>query len=382
MGNCFSRANVSPREQNKNSGKPGRSESDEPAGYVGRSINSVNIDPNAVSSLKGISPNEETRRTGSANRSSTPTSSSEIPVTIDEGKNEITTVPNKLLKNKKKKGKRPESEICQCRTQIADLHSTVQRLTEENQSLLNRLSAALGAKMSDNNPDITDLSDPNRPTKLAEMFSELYDNEWTEAYDVLTEKDTQEKQDACKNLLKIFVDIYVQCRQKADADLNELNTVLKLFQMPEPSTQLVKQMKDNRKKHYETAVKEFRKELRPTIKKQFETKEQRKCLKPFFEKCITICWLMAVQDPPVYVDKNIDKRGEILDTSIYRIYTISGKTIDYIVWPVLYLTEGGNILVKGVAQGQTEMVSENEHMTSAQTTVLTETQTDVTSTKL
>ncbi|WAQ99593.1 hypothetical protein MAR_023966 [Mya arenaria] len=276
MGNCFSRANVGPREQNKNTGKPGSNESDEPAGYVGRSINSVNIDPNAVSSLKGISPNEETRRTGSANRTSRPTSSSEMHITIDEGKNEITTVPNKLLKNKKKKGK----------------------------------------------------------------------------------------------------------RQKADADLNELNTVLKLFQMPEPSTQLVKQMKDNRKKHYETAVKEFRKELRPTIKKQFETKEQRKCLKPFFEKCITICWLMAVQDPPVYVDKNIDKRGEILDTSIYRIYTISGKTIDYIVWPVLYLTEGGNILVKGVAQGQTEMVSENEHMTSAQTTVLTETQTDVTSTKL
>ena len=37
--------------------------------------------------------------------------------------------------------------------------------------------------MQDANPGITDLSDENRPTKLGEKFSELYDNEWTEAYE-------------------------------------------------------------------------------------------------------------------------------------------------------------------------------------------------------
>lgn len=39
-----------------------------------------------------------------------------------------------------------------------------------------------GRRLTDNNPDITDLSDTNRPTKLAERYSELYDNEWTEAF--------------------------------------------------------------------------------------------------------------------------------------------------------------------------------------------------------
>lgn len=45
----------------------------------------------------------------------------------------------------------------------------------------------MSAKLRDNNPNIVDLSDVFRPTKLAEMFSELYDNEWTVAFSVLEE---------------------------------------------------------------------------------------------------------------------------------------------------------------------------------------------------
>ena len=41
--------------------------------------------------------------------------------------------------------------------------------------------------MRKDNPNIADLSDTNRPTKIAEKFSELYDNEWTEAYMDLTQ---------------------------------------------------------------------------------------------------------------------------------------------------------------------------------------------------
>ena len=39
--------------------------------------------------------------------------------------------------------------------------------------------------MSDDNPNIADLSDRNRPTKIGERFGELYDNEWSEAYEDL-----------------------------------------------------------------------------------------------------------------------------------------------------------------------------------------------------
>lgn len=42
-------------------------------------------------------------------------------------------------------------------------------------------------RLRDNNPGITDLSDPNRPIKLGEKASEIYDNEWTNALENLEE---------------------------------------------------------------------------------------------------------------------------------------------------------------------------------------------------
>lgn len=48
-----------------------------------------------------------------------------------------------------------------------------------------RLSKVASAQIRDNNPNIVDLNDPFRPTKMAELFSELYDNEWTTAYSAI-----------------------------------------------------------------------------------------------------------------------------------------------------------------------------------------------------
>lgn len=42
-----------------------------------------------------------------------------------------------------------------------------------------------GHKLTAGNPDIADLSDAYRPTKVAEQFSQLYDDEWTSAFDEL-----------------------------------------------------------------------------------------------------------------------------------------------------------------------------------------------------
>ena len=42
-----------------------------------------------------------------------------------------------------------------------------------------------GDKLTAGNPNITDLSDGFRPTKLGEMYMQLYDDEWTEAFDGL-----------------------------------------------------------------------------------------------------------------------------------------------------------------------------------------------------
>lgn len=52
----------------------------------------------------------------------------------------------------------------------------------------------VGAKLTDDNPSITDLSDANRPTKLSEKYSELYDNEWTDAFEALEGEMSSDKE--------------------------------------------------------------------------------------------------------------------------------------------------------------------------------------------
>lgn len=59
---------------------------------------------------------------------------------------------------------------------------------------------------------------------------------------------------------------------------------------------------------------------------------------------------MSVQDPPVVLGPEA-ARGGPLDSQVYKAYTKNGPTIDYVVWPALYLSEGGSLLSKGVAQG-------------------------------
>ena len=76
-----------------------------------------------------------------------------------------------------------------------------------------RLSKFAGAQLVHQNPNIVDLSDKHRPTKLAEIFSELYDNEWTDAFEVFeakcnsqtdNDKEAHEGVDMLLKLLKVI----------------------------------------------------------------------------------------------------------------------------------------------------------------------------------
>lgn len=69
-------------------------------------------------------------------------------------------------------------------------------------------------------------------------------------------------------------------------------------------------------------------------------------------QCIRVCWFMAVQDPPVFIDVKENVTGKKFDTDKYKYYTNTGKAFDYLVWPVLYLHKDGPVIGKGVAQGK------------------------------
>ena len=48
-----------------------------------------------------------------------------------------------------------------------------------------RLSKIASDLVTMDNPNVVDLSDSNRPAKLGEQLSDLYDNEWTDAFESL-----------------------------------------------------------------------------------------------------------------------------------------------------------------------------------------------------
>jgi hypothetical protein len=85
----------------------------------------------------------------------------------------------------------------------------------------------MGLKLTDSNPNVTDLSDRHRPTKLAEKYAELYDNQWTDAFDVLDKTFPSEE-----NIINILLNILLVIKIleiKRQFFLNALFTCGKLF---------------------------------------------------------------------------------------------------------------------------------------------------------
>ena len=56
-----------------------------------------------------------------------------------------------------------------------------------------------------------------------------------------------------------------------------------------------------------------------------------------------------MQDPPLHIDGNF-MTGSFANMELLKAYTRTGALVDYLVWPVLMLHEGGPLLCKGVAQ--------------------------------
>ena len=94
----------------------------------------------------------------------------------------------------------------------------------------------------------------------------------------------------------------------------------------------------------------FLKESEPKRKDLKTDKVGVKAVTEYVEKCVELCWLMAIQSPPVAIDDNVEKyKKQRFDDRRFKPYTKKGQVIDYVVWPMLSIS-GGGMLGKGVAQ--------------------------------
>ncbi|XP_052219024.1 uncharacterized protein LOC127836425 [Dreissena polymorpha] len=97
---------------------------------------------------------------------------------------------------------------------IDTLEHELKNVRAEREVALTRLSAMMSVKLRDNNPNIADLSDPNRPTNLMMMSNELYENEWTDAFTVINS--VLSERQTIKFLLDIVMSAYYFCSGELD----------------------------------------------------------------------------------------------------------------------------------------------------------------------
>ncbi|XP_052219018.1 uncharacterized protein LOC127836421 [Dreissena polymorpha] len=306
-----------------------------------------------------------------------------------------------LLDNLRSELQKSEEERRNSSTRMEKAHKTIEQLQQElnatkseKEDALRRLSALMSTKLRDNNPNIADLSDQFRPTKLAEMFSELYDNEWTDVFDVFN-NDFSERQ-SITILLDIVMDVYEFCKDEMERTWKEVSTWFLNESLPN-SQQLAKSLKDSRKTLVQGMTKDMTQKFIERLNswggkpKLHELLSSEKAIE-YIKQCVKLCLLMCANDPPVVIvrpaeinrdgeeqnDKktqqdedifvNEDTRKQETTCSMrapfnkdhFKEYTKRGPYMEYVVWPVMYLHQGGPMLGKGVAQGTSEAVARGE----------------------
>jgi len=132
--------------------------------------------------------------------------------------------------------------------------------------------------------------------------------------------------------ISIENDTSEQARDPNDMNIKSLHTV------EEPTHNKMSLQSEISVAKKETEIKEI-----IVLEKDF------KKTKAFARKCATLCWLMRIKDPPLHIVYKIE-HGQKMDTESFKHYTQSGKVMKFVVWPALFLYDGGALLAKGVAQ--------------------------------
>ncbi|XP_061188657.1 centrosomal protein of 63 kDa-like [Saccostrea echinata] len=237
-----------------------------------------------------------------------------------------------------------KSDLERVSSSLDQLRRDYTEVKREKDHALNRLSSVAGEKLRDNNPGIADLSDENRPINLGEKFSQLYDDQWTDAMENLEENLRFGETEGIQCLLSILKRIFDECIRISDDQFAQLKEITGTTNLP--SDQL-KKLKDLRKSTALQSVKNVKQRVNTVMASVF-SKEKDAC-QSYIDRCTELCWLMSVQDPPVVIDFTA-VRGQVVDDKMLRKFTKTGSKIDFLVWPMIRLHKNGPLLQKGVVQ--------------------------------
>ncbi|XP_053399564.1 uncharacterized protein LOC128557054 [Mercenaria mercenaria] len=259
--------------------------------------------------------------------------------------------------------------------QIEDLKFEKETMRKHIDELKTRLSTFTGRKMVEGNPDIAVLSDPFRPTQLAEQFREIYDEEWTHAFEELDMVSHDEGKiiDVITGLIKEIEKLcsYTSTQQILAMEKSCTEEIVNpkvAIQKHQGSLKgkTPSEMNSSQKDTTNKMIHDLRKSMgalsvRPLIQifeeKWMKPMRQDKKLPStskdtdkFVEKAFGIIWLMKIQNP--HMEFKWQRRDETIDRERFIFYTKRGDKVGQTVWPAVLLHEDGPLMSKGLVQAK------------------------------
>ncbi|XP_053406479.1 uncharacterized protein LOC128559256 [Mercenaria mercenaria] len=245
-------------------------------------------------------------------------------------------------------------------TRLHRMKEDLKNSLQEVNDLKIRLSKLYGDKLRDNNPDLADQCDANRPTELGKRFLEIYDNEWSDAFENKAKKDEKEKVGI---LHEVVVDAFYYCNEKFKGQVPQIRGIFLQSKDGQQkvsvskNAQMIKSLNDLRMQLSTEAARNVAQEYSTS---SLASILQRLCinsgdidpaLRKYAFSCAEICWLLLVWNDQLSLSE--DKEGVPFDQETYKPFTrrlsdMEQPTVEFVVWPALCQEFG--VLVKGVAQ--------------------------------
>ncbi|KAK3587498.1 hypothetical protein CHS0354_003641 [Potamilus streckersoni] len=252
-----------------------------------------------------------------------------------------------------------QSDYANIQTELKTKEAEIASL--KHQLNLRQKKSQQGSSPHSNN---TNVSETRTPAKVKERYAELYDTEWTDAFEYLKDNSWSEV-DAIITLQRILRASQKFCEDvEAEQLLNIQGEALCPLSSWTDDTSIMHRMKTPMiSKQVTILAKQYRRstadECLPALQQAFVThvlptfvdieKYNSKSLFYFSRGCVEVCWFMCMQEPPMVFVGKVEQNSP-LDTKSFRCYSRPGDKVDYLVWPALLLNEGGHVVVKGVVQ--------------------------------
>ncbi|XP_069129542.1 uncharacterized protein [Argopecten irradians] len=254
---------------------------------------------------------------------------------------------------------------CQVSLLESKLHESQRSLVitaYSNDAVLDRVSNIIQSQDREMTEEMSNLADRDRPIKLAELFVKLYDSEWVDIFQFETNEMKKPEQKAIADILEITQSIYETCIRLAKdqiEDWAEQIGTCERSELPKHLKSISKLKDDDLFEALKQTQLKHAKECMPFIRQEISSNEaftsfygpELASCEPFVFACVDVCWLMAVKEPPMYLDFSC-KPGSKVNKDVYSSYTKTGNKMDFLVWPPVYIYEKGHLLYKGVLQPQ------------------------------